>query len=104
MLKNLNDSSINIPQVEIILLLFQMWALYWYRYYIIIYIDSSTAYSGLLDFTFWGPENAIFREIFLLANEWDIVIESWLMEEKQNGLVDMLSRFDNRKIANIYSH
>lgn len=69
-----NDPSINVYEVEAILLLFQTWAPYWHRHRIIIHIDSSTAYSGLLDLTLRGPANALFREIFLIAAKWDIVI------------------------------
>ncbi len=65
--KDPNDPSINVYEVEAILLLFQTWAPCWHRHHIIIHTDNSTAYSGLLDLTLRGPANAPLREIFLIA-------------------------------------
>lgn len=62
---------------------------------------SIRACSSLLDFTLRGPANASLWEIFLIAAEWDIVIEP---EGKLNGLADAFSRFDNGKIADLCSH
>lgn len=60
----LEDLSINVHEVEAILLLLQIWGSSWHRHKIIIHTDNSTAYSGLLDSTLKGLANAPLREIF----------------------------------------
>lgn len=93
--------SINVYEVEAILLLFQLWGPTWHRHKVILYTDSVTACSGLSDTTLKGPANAPLREIFLIAAKWDIVIEPLWIEGKTNGLADALSRFDKSKIADL---
>lgn len=67
MTKNSDDPSINVHEVEAILLAFQLWAPAWYRHQIVIHTDSTTAVTGLQDSTLRGPANAPLRQILLLA-------------------------------------
>lgn len=97
--KNPDDPSINVHEVEAILLAFQLWAPSWKRQRIKVHTDSTTAFAGLQDYTLRGPPNAPLREIFLLAAKWDIVIEPHWIEGKRNGLADALSRFDDDRLT-----
>ena len=99
MKKNPDDPSINVHEVEAILLAFQIWASNWQRQRVKVYTDSTTAFSGLQDFTLRGPPNAPLREILFLAAKWDIVIEPHWIEGKRNGLADALSRFDEDRLT-----
>ncbi len=67
MAKNPDDLSINVHEVEAILLAFQVLSPTWHRKRVIIHMDSTTAASGLEDFTLRGPANALLRQILLLA-------------------------------------
>lgn len=69
-----DPQSINVFEVEAILLAFELWAESWTRQRVIIYADSSTAESGLLNNTLIGQPNAPLRELLLLASKYDIVI------------------------------
>ena len=51
MAKNPDDPSINVHEVEAILLAFQVWSPTWHRKRVIIHTDSTTAASGLEDST-----------------------------------------------------
>ena len=99
MRKNPDDPSINVHEVEAILLAFQVWAPKWQKQRLKVYTDSTTAFSGLREYTLKGPANAPLREIWLLAAKWDIVIDSYWIEGKRNGLADALSRFDEEKLT-----
>ena len=98
MAKNPNNPSINVHEVEAILLAFQLWSPTWHRHRVIVHTDSTTAFSGLQDSTLRGPANAPLRQTLLLAAKWDIVIEPQWVEGKRNGLADALSRFDDDKL------
>ncbi len=93
--------SINVFEVEAILLAFELWAKSWIRHRVIIYTDSSTAESGLLKNTLIGQPNAPLRELLLLASKYDIVIEARWIKSEENGSADALSRFDERKVASL---
>ncbi len=67
MKNNPADLSINVHEVEAILLAFQIWAEKWSGKQLRVFTDSTTAHSGLRKFTFKGPPNAPLREIWLLA-------------------------------------
>lgn len=99
-----DPQSINVFEVEAILLAFELWAESWTRQRVIIYTDSSTAESGLLNNTLIGQPNAPLRELLLLASKYDIVIEARWIRSEDNGLADALSRFDDRKVANLCPH
>ena len=101
MKKNLDHPSINVPEVETILLAFQFWAPIWHRYRIVVHTDSSTAISSMQDSTLRWPANAALRETLLLAVRWNIVIEPQWVEGKRNGLADALSRFDDDSLTSI---
>lgn len=75
MKKNPNDLSINVYEVEAILLAFQVWAPTWYRKRVIVHTDNMTAALGLEDSTLRGPANAPLRQILLLAAKWDVLIK-----------------------------
>ena len=94
MAKNLDDPSINVHEVEAILLAFQTLVPKWTKQCFKIYTDSITAYEGLKDYVLKGPSNAPLRQIFLRAARWNIVIEAHWIEGKKNGLADAFSRFD----------
>ena len=49
----------------------------------------------------FGQPNAPLRELLLLASKYDIVIEACWIRSEDNGLADALSRFDDRKVANL---
>lgn len=93
MKKNPDDPSINVHEVEAILLAFQTWASNWKRQRVKVYTDSTTAFLGLQDFTLKG------REILFLAAKWDIVIGPHWIEGKRNGLADALARFDEGRLT-----
>lgn len=73
--KDQNDPSINVHEVEIILLVFQLWASVWYRKKVLIHIDNTMAVAGLEDSTLRGPANAYLYQILLLADRWDVLIK-----------------------------
>ena len=102
--KNPDDPSINVHEVEAILLAFQIWAEKWSGQRLRVFTDSTTAHSGLRKFTLKGPPNAPLREIWLLAAKWDIVIKAHWIEGKKNGLADALSRFDEERLIDLCSH
>lgn len=104
MKKNPDDPSINVHGVEAILLAFQLWAPRWSKQRLRVFTDSTTAFSDLREFTLKGPPNAPLREIWLLAAEWDIVIEAHWIEGRRNGLADALSRFDEEKLIDLCPH
>lgn len=83
--KDPEDLSINVHEVEEILLAFQTWGSIWHRHNIHVYTDSSTAYAGLADSTLKRPANAPLREIFLLAAKWDNSIEPHWVEGGKPG-------------------
>ena len=102
--KNPDDLSINMHEVKAILLAFQVWTPKWPKHRIKVYTDSTTAYSGLDEFTLKSPSNTPQREMWLLAARWDIIIEQYWMEVKRNGLADALSCFDEDKPTMLYPH
>ncbi len=63
MKKNPDDPSINIHEAEAIVLVFQIWAKKWSSQRLRVFTDSTTAHSGLPEFTLKGPSNAPLREI-----------------------------------------
>ncbi len=67
MKKNPDDPSINVHEVEVILLAFQIWAEKWSGQRLRVFTDSITAHSGLREFTLKSPSNAPLREIWPLA-------------------------------------
>lgn len=101
MRKDPDDPSINVHEVEAILLAFQLWSPSWHRRLVVVHTDSSTAFSGMQDSTLRGPANAPLRQVLLLAAKWDIVIEPRWVEDKRNGLADALSRFDDNKLTSL---
>ncbi len=104
MKKNSDHPSINVHEVEAILLAFQIWAEVLSGQRLRVFTDSTTAHSELREFTLKGPPNAPLREIWLLAAKWDIVIKAHWIEGKKNGLADALSRFDEEKLIDLCSH
>ncbi len=102
--KNPHDSSINVHEVEAILLDFQIWTEEWSGQRLREFTHSTTAHSGLLEFTLKGLPNALLREIWLLVAKCDIVIEAHLIEGKKNRLAHGLSRFDKEKLIDLCSH
>ncbi len=104
MKENPDDASINVHEVEAILLVFQIWAEKWSGQRLRVFTESITAHSGLRKFTLEGPANALLRGIWLLAAKWDIVIEAHWIERKKNWLADALSRFDEERLKGLCSH
>ncbi len=104
MKKNPDDPSINVYEMETILLVFQIWAEKWSGQRLGVFTDSTNAYSGLREFTLKGPPNAPLREIWLLAAKWDIVIEVHWIEGEKNGLADAISRLDEERLIDLCSH
>ncbi len=104
MRKNLDDPSINIHEVEAILLAVRIWAEKWSGQQLRVFTYSTIARSGLCEFTWKGPPNASLREIWLLAAKWDIVSEAHWIEGKKNGLANSLSRFDEEILIDLCSH
>ncbi len=104
MKQNPDKPSINVHKVEAILLAFQIWAEKCSGQWLRVFTDSTTAHSGLREFTLKGPPNAPLREIWLLAAKWDIVIEAHRIEGKRKGLDDALSRFDEEKLIDLCFH
>ncbi len=104
MKKNPDDPSINVHEVEAILLAFQAWAPKSEKQRLRVFTDSTTAFSGLCKFRLKGSANAPLREIWLLAAQWDIMIEPHWIEGKRNGLADVLSRFDEDRLIDLCSH
>ncbi len=67
MKKNPDDPSINVYEVEAILLAFQIWAEKWSGQQLRVFTDSTTPYSRLREFTLKSPPNVPLQEIWLLA-------------------------------------
>ncbi len=61
--KNSDDPSINVHEVEAILLIFQIWKARWSKKRHKVFTDSIIAFSDLREFTLKGPPNASLREI-----------------------------------------
>lgn len=59
MIKNPDNPSINVHKVEVIFLVFQFWALTWYKYQIVIHTDSITAITGLQNSILQGLANTL---------------------------------------------
>lgn len=93
--------SINVFEVQAILLAFQLFASQWCHRKVIIYTDSTTALSGLKSHRFRGLPNVPLRQIMLIAAEHDILLEPRWLEPKANGLADALSCFNGDAIANL---
>ncbi len=104
MKQNHDDLSINVNKVETILLAFQIWEANYSGQWLRIFTDSTTAHSRLSKFTLKGPPNALLQEIWLLAAKWNIIIDAYKIEEKENGLANALSRFDEQKVINLSLH
>ncbi len=104
MRKNLDDPSINIHKVGAILLAFQIWAEKWSGQQLRVLTDSISAHFALCEFTLKCPPNVPLREIWLLAAKSDIVIKAHWIEDKKNGLADVLSRFDEERLIDLCSH
>ncbi len=66
-MKNPDNPSINVYEVEAILLAFQIWAEKWSGQRLRVFTDSTNAHSGLRKFTFKSPPNVPLLEIWLLA-------------------------------------
>lgn len=96
--------SIIVFEVQAILQAFQLFASRWRHCKIIIYTDSTTAFSGLKSNRFRGPPNVPLCQIMLLAAEYDVFMESRWLESKANGLADALSRFNEKAIADLCPH
>ena len=67
MAKNPDNLSINVHEVEVMLLAFKLWLPTWQRHRVIVHTDSTTAFSGLQDSTLRGLANAPLRQTLLLA-------------------------------------
>ena len=104
MKKNSDDPSIIVHEVEAILLAFQIWAPKWSKQRLRVFTNSTTAFSGLREFTLKCPPNAPLREIWLLAAKWDIVIEAHWIEGRKNRLANALSRFDEETLTDLCPH
>ncbi len=102
--KNPDDPSINVHEVEAILLAFQIWVEKWIGERLRGFTDSTNAHSALRKFTLKSPLNASLQEIWILAATWDIVIKAHWIETKKNRLADALSRFNEEKLIDLYSH
>lgn len=96
--------SINVFEVEALLLAFQLSAYKWSKTHLIVFINSTTAYSGLKTTRLRGPSNIPLRKLMFLAAKYDILLEPRWIKSEANGLADALSRFDEEAIANLCSH
>lgn len=96
--------SINVFEFQTILLAFQLFAPQWRHCKVIIYTDSTTAFSGLKAHCLRGPPNVPLRQIILCAAEYDVLLEPRWLESKANGLADALSRFNEEAIADLCPH
>ena len=75
MVKNPDNPSINVYEVEALLLAFQLWVPAWHKKKVIIHTDNKTTVTGLKNLAIRGPANASLREILLLAARWDVSIK-----------------------------
>lgn len=96
--------SINVFEVQAILLAFQLFASSWKQARLIVNTDSATAFAGLRLTRLWGPPNIPLREIMLLASEHDILIEPQWIKSESNGLADAFSRFNEAAVADLCAH
>lgn len=96
--------SINVFEVQAILLAFKLFASRWKTHRVVVYTDSTTAYLGLKSNRLRGPPNGPLRAIMLIAAENDIFIEPQWIGSKDNALADALSRFNKETIANLCPH
>ena len=67
MKKNPNDPSINVHEVEALLLVFQIWAEKWSGQRLRVFTDSTKGHSELREFTLKSLPYALLQEIRLLA-------------------------------------
>lgn len=63
MSKNSDDPRMSLHKVEAIFLAFQLWAPMWQKQQLKVYTDSTTAYSGLWEYTFKGLAHAPLQKI-----------------------------------------
>lgn len=96
--------SINVFEVQAILLAFQLFASRWRHCKIILYTDNTTALSGIRANRLRGPPNVPLQQVMLLAAEYDIVLEPHWLESKENGLADALSQFNEEAVTDLCPH
>lgn len=96
---SLQTLSINVFEVEAILLAFQLFSQKWKKARLIVFTDSTTAYSGLKTARFRGLPNVPLRQIMFLAAKYDILLEPQWIKSENNSLADALARFNEEAIA-----
>ena len=96
--------SINVHEMKTILLNFQTWRHFWIKRRIKIFIDNVTIYSKFFISIFKSSANFSLRKTLLIAIKWNIIIEYHWIKKIVNGLIDVLSRFDNEKIVDMCFH
>lgn len=68
---------------------------------VIIYTDSTTAFSGLKAHRLWGPPNVPLRQIMLCTTEYNVLLEPRWLESRANGLADALFWFNKEAITDL---
>jgi hypothetical protein len=81
---DLNKLSINVHEVKIILLVFQLWVSSLIRQKIKIYTNNTLVFSRLSRSIVKSLANAFLRKIFFLIAKWDIVIKCQWISDKIN--------------------
>ncbi len=104
MKKNSDNPSINVHEVEAILIAFQAWAPKWEKQQLRVFTDSTTAFSRLREWKLKRPANVSFLELWILATEWDVVIEPQWIKCKRYILADAFSRFDKDRLIDLYPY
>ncbi len=94
--------SINVFEMQVIMLRFQLLVKKWVSSKVIVYNSSTTAISRLWLQILQGPLNQLLRNIMQIAAVNDILVEPRWLDFKANDLANAFSRFNEKYIANIY--
>jgi len=77
------------------------WGQIWKGKRVICHVDNRVVFHGLENWTIRGTTKNGLQRCLLLATEYDLEIYARCIPSGDNVLADMLSRFDNNRIANL---
>lgn len=95
------SQPIAVHEAQAILLALRKWSSAWCGKRVIIFTDNTNVFDGLRKGYIKGKAKVPIRDIRLLANARDIIIEPRWLSSQDNGLADALFRFNWKLIANL---
>jgi hypothetical protein len=98
------DCHINVKEVAAIHEAFLFAAHLWAHHKVLIFTDSTTAFSGLSNLSLRGPAHIPLLALLSIAAAQDIDISPFWLPSKENSLADALSRLDVIATADLCPH